>query len=697
MSTADSHVECTQNIALLYCLGNIGCPPQKNSVRDCEAIRKTSIERTLSFEHEKLLTCTLAFLSSIRDDALKITAVCVEEKEPGLVVMVAANSKDGNGSSDYLDAVKKGYDRICKLLEESPVLSSESLKHQVFSAIIAMCRSRILSRARFTKRGQKQNIDTILGSVKKEMARFTLNDDRREFIKLSQVLISRMEAFRKKLTPDTSTTSILDKQLELIVESFSNISKIPTLGTMLLDETGPRMESDLCRGLLNTINKMAHYQSCAYTLVRLSKRYTLFRNISTVTVKLDSSAFDRPTQKDTRFELTRHVLKLKKDYKTNWDLRDLDQKLAKNTETFWKDFERVTDEPKVHAEIQLIWYLERRQSPIPPRVIASNKDACFLCNAFISFHRRYMTPKTHGRIYPGWKLPSNGLDDTRRLFPKELERMIVENIDVLSRQGLKRAVHPMESTISLAAVSVRSYEDSRRLETLRGTASVVGRNSNTTAATSKSIKSAALISKPTEQSESVMIGVKMKTRGLAARNPKTLLLQRNDSCVDLPETLALEKQLGNKEISKKHDLLSSEQEDHVGHAKVELPQEEVTNNEIYRDQAPPPPTNSHPLNDESGDSTNSWKGVEKDSTKGIKVDSSLHLYIEYAISHPSTSKVLKVRARRLSADEAENDMENLCDLNSLPEKNFELGNCRQVKIRAGKRVYVVDLGEFVGQ
>lgn len=121
MSTAGSHVECTQNIALLYCLGNIGCPPQKNSVRDCEAIRKTSIERTLSFEHEKLLTCTLAFLSSIRDDALKITAVCVEEKEPGLVVMVAANSKDGNESSDYLDAVKKGYDRICKLLEESPV------------------------------------------------------------------------------------------------------------------------------------------------------------------------------------------------------------------------------------------------------------------------------------------------------------------------------------------------------------------------------------------------------------------------------------------------------------------------------------------------------------------------------------------------------------------------------------------------
>jgi hypothetical protein len=118
MSTASSHVECTQNIALLYCLGNIGCPPQKNSVQDCEVIRKTRINRILSFEHEKLLTCTLAFLSSIRDDYLKITAVCVEEKESGLVVMVAANAKDSNGSSDYLGAVKKGFDGIIKLLEE---------------------------------------------------------------------------------------------------------------------------------------------------------------------------------------------------------------------------------------------------------------------------------------------------------------------------------------------------------------------------------------------------------------------------------------------------------------------------------------------------------------------------------------------------------------------------------------------------
>ncbi|KAM0236248.1 hypothetical protein ACHAP5_009457 [Fusarium lateritium] len=686
MPTADSHGECTQNIALLYCLGNIGCPPQKNTIQDCEAIRKTSIDRILPFEHEKLMTCTLAFLSSIRNDVMKITAVCVEEKESGLVVMVAANAKDSNGSSDYLDTVKQGFDGIFKLLEKAPALSSESLQRQAFSGIIAMCSSRILSRARFTKRGQKQSIDTILKAVKKEIARFTLDDDKREFIRLSQVLISRMESIQKKLTPDASTTTALDKQLELIVESFFNISKIPTLGAMLLDEVGPRMQSDLCRGLLNIINKMAHYQSCAYTLVRLSKRYTPFGNISTVTVKLDESAFARPPQKATRFELKKHMLKLKKDYKTKWDLSNLDQKLAKNTKDFWPDFERTTSESKIHAEIQLMWYLERRQSPIPPRVIASNKDACFLCNAFISLHGKYMTPKTHGRIYPGWKLPSSGLDETRELFPKELERMVVEKVDVLSKQGVGRTVHPLESTISLAAVSVRSNEESRRMESSKviGTISVAGSNSRT-AASSKNMKL-------TTQSKLPAIGIKIKTRGLTIGNIKPLLLPRNDSCVDLPEMLALEEQLDNDKVSEKHVLSSSEQQDHVKHEEVEPPQEEVVNTEI--DRAQPPPTNSHPLDDESSDSLNSWEQVEKNSTKRIKVDSSLHLYVEYITSHPCTSKTLKVKARRLSPDEAENAVEDVCDLNHMMEKDHDLGNCRQVKIRAGKGVYVVDLGDF---
>ncbi|KAM0347085.1 hypothetical protein ACHAPU_005024 [Fusarium lateritium] len=606
MSTAESHVQCTRNIALLYYLGRIGCQPTKNSVRDCEGIRKTSIERKLSLEHEKLLTRSLAFVSSIRDDAMRVTAVSVEERESGIVVIVAANAEDSRGSSEYLDAVKQGFDGIFSLLEEPSTLPSELLHHQVFNAIISMCRSRILSRARFTKRGQKQGFDTILKAVRKEMTRCTLNNDKREFMRLTQVLISRIEALRKKLTPDASTTSAFDKELELIIETFAGISKIPTLEAMLVNEVGPKMESDLCRGLLNTIKKLAHYHSCAHTLVKLSRRYRLFGRISTVLVRLDASAFDEPRQENTSFELGKHMKKLKKDYNTDWDLDKINQALAKDTRGFWQDFEKATKDSKIHAEIQLLWYLERHPSPKPPRVIASNKDACFLCNAFIFFHGKYSIPRTHGRIYAGWKLPSNGLDEARKQFPKELERIFISRVDVMSRQGVLKTVYPLESTISLAAASLASVDDSTSEEKWEPAATI-----SVTAVPCESPRPAA------------------------------------DTYVEPREDVDLEEQLdSDNETCQKQDLLLDERTDKVQPQKAE-------SKEIHRVQPLVSLSSPQAKDDGSSDPSNSWEQIEKDSTKRLKMDRSLHIYIEYTTSHPCTSKVLKVKARKLSIDEAE--------------------------------------------
>ncbi|SCO83734.1 uncharacterized protein FRV6_07861 [Fusarium oxysporum] len=121
MPVTNTEIECARNIALLYYLGRIGCKPQKNSIQDCEPIRKADINRALSLQDEKLLTSTLAFLSSIRDDAMSVTAVCVEEKKSSVVVMVAANTKDSHNSSSYLDAVKEGFDKIFRSLnQETP-------------------------------------------------------------------------------------------------------------------------------------------------------------------------------------------------------------------------------------------------------------------------------------------------------------------------------------------------------------------------------------------------------------------------------------------------------------------------------------------------------------------------------------------------------------------------------------------------
>lgn len=127
MSVTNTEIECARNIALLYYLGRIGCKPQKNSIQHCEPICKADINRALSLQDEKSLTSTLAFLSSIRDDAMRVTAVCVEEKKAGVVVMIAANAKHSHNSSPYLDAVKEGFDKIFRSLNrETPGKSGDT-------------------------------------------------------------------------------------------------------------------------------------------------------------------------------------------------------------------------------------------------------------------------------------------------------------------------------------------------------------------------------------------------------------------------------------------------------------------------------------------------------------------------------------------------------------------------------------------
>ncbi|KAH8784609.1 hypothetical protein BGZ57DRAFT_950993 [Hyaloscypha finlandica] len=59
----------------------------------------------------------------------------------------------------------------------------------------------------------------------------------------------------------------------------------------------------------------------------------------------------------------------------------------------------------VHAEIQLLFFYELQPESPRPRIICSNKSACYLCNLFFQVHGGFCIPKTHGRIYDKWILP----------------------------------------------------------------------------------------------------------------------------------------------------------------------------------------------------------------------------------------------------------------------------------------------------
>lgn len=63
-------------------------------------------------------------------------------------------------------------------------------------------------------------------------------------------------------------------------------------------------------------------------------------------------------------------------------------------------------ECKVHAEIQLLFFYELHPELPRPRFICSSKSACYMCNLFFSIHGGFHIPRTHGKLYDKWTLPT---------------------------------------------------------------------------------------------------------------------------------------------------------------------------------------------------------------------------------------------------------------------------------------------------
>ncbi|KAF1847190.1 uncharacterized protein K460DRAFT_277727 [Cucurbitaria berberidis CBS 394.84] len=110
---------------------------------------------------------------------------------------------------------------------------------------------------------------------------------------------------------------------------------------------------------------------------------------------------------------------------------------------------------RVHAEIQLLFYYEASSATsLRPRIICSNKHACFLCNLFIRAHGKFHIRSCHGRLYPSWRIP----------LLKEVQ--LSEQSEIWMQQSLDRLNHLLEEKI-------REYLDRPRLRISDPTESVI--------------------------------------------------------------------------------------------------------------------------------------------------------------------------------------------------------------------------------
>jgi hypothetical protein len=315
-----------------------------------------------------------------------------------------------------------------------------------------MCAKRILLRMRLLrkKRGlPKQNIQQMLRSAIGALNRpgprssdqqYSLSE---LFVEKAKLVIKLADAWEKHQTT---------VQLIALVDSVYHFRRTVDTEALLAAMTARDMDPSSRKSLVNTINKVARYREIARYLYRMSRKSTLLRHLTLTTINLPLNAFDRPSidyaTSDLRSVLLRanpacreaDITRMRRLIKT--PNRDVDQEFAcQVTKTLAKS--------KVHAEIQLLLYSELNHSTLPPRVVASSKDACFLCNAFIAMHGKMYTARTHGRLYPGWRLPSIlAFEHLERSFNAVLSNQINTSLSVLLSRGQKTVYpDPNESTL----------------------------------------------------------------------------------------------------------------------------------------------------------------------------------------------------------------------------------------------------------
>lgn len=120
----------------------------------------------------------------------------------------------------------------------------------------------------------------------------------------------------------------------------------------------------------------------------------------------------------------------------------------------------IRKKSRIHAEVQLLVHCDRYLHGLKPRVICSNKEACFLCDLVIKTHGKFYTPYSHGRLYPGWRLPKVSGDQLARQFNIALRERAQASLGQMKRE--RKAIgykHPDESASHTLVISSTSLAE----------------------------------------------------------------------------------------------------------------------------------------------------------------------------------------------------------------------------------------------
>ena len=163
-----------------------------------------------------------------------------------------------------------------------------------------------------------------------------------------------------------------------------------------------RLEPGSRTHIVLTITKLGRYSKISRFMLYATQKYTVFRRVQISAVCIKAPNLPVIELDSMTIDLIHSLLN--------------DSKLERLSKSYGSSPIAIEDRIRqeatlavpVHAEVQLLFHYEHNSCKLPPRIICSSKQACFLCNLFFKMHGRFIVPNTHGRIYEKWALPSEG-------------------------------------------------------------------------------------------------------------------------------------------------------------------------------------------------------------------------------------------------------------------------------------------------
>ena len=278
--------------------------------------------------------------------------------------------------------------------------------------------------------------------------------DTGRFIDVTRKLIAVLKSFSKH--------QVIPELVKVVEEahSWTQLGDMTTIFTSVPNKVlGPTEYP----GLRDIIWKVGQYRTAARRLYRMTRDAKILRDVTVTPISLGSEAFSRIDLDNYEPNLAANIDRVKEGGKKPGLMTELCRYLQKDAAKAQRDFStavsRNLKSSKIHAEVQVLVHLQSssQMASSMPRIVQSNKKACYFCDQLFMVDDTLIIPKSHGKLYEGWRLPLlPGLKALQIQFNKAMENQARKSITMVLRKKTKISYpDPYESSaLSMSAQTV---------------------------------------------------------------------------------------------------------------------------------------------------------------------------------------------------------------------------------------------------